>query len=266
MGLGDFKGSNDKSNNGNGIYERKYSSRLTIRGYQPQNSGKQLNFSYKSGMLVISIERIKEGGFEPEVIADSYITVTKAKLLVDAIETFKKEKTHSLTAGYGISTGMSEIQRALILHGSSNGTPAITIGKYNGQTGEWVAKDTFEFNDQDFHFFLNWTDKDSNKATPIYNNNVEFDLFENTIRNFANTMDGAAAYAAVDMLKIDFKAVLNKLNPVYDKLGIERNLTSRTSNNVGNFFGAGGSSEHKSLDDVMPKRQFNDSSSYDDED
>lgn len=254
MALGDFKGSNEKKGNNNGVYEKQYFSRVNFRDYQ-HNSGKVLNISYKSGMMVVSIDRPKEGGFEFETLVDSWITVTKAKLLINAIEAFKNEKTHTINSGYGISTGMNEVQRAFIIHGNANGSPAITIGKYNGQTGEWVVKETFEFNDDNFHFYLNWTNKDSNKADRIYNNSIEFDMLENAIRNFANSMDGAAAYATTDMLRFDFRAILNKMDPVYDKLGIERNLRSRTSNNVGNFF-AGGNSEHKNLDDVMPKRQF----------
>ncbi len=263
MALGDFRTNND-SKKENSSYDKEYFSRLIIRDYQ-HNSGKALNFKYKKGMMIISIDKVKEGGFETEVIVDSWITITKAKLLVNAIEAFKNEKTHSLSSGYGISSGMGEVQRAFILHGNANGDPAVTIGKYDGQTGEWLAKETFEFNVNDFHFYLNWSDKDANKATPIYNNGIEFEMLENAVRNFANSMDGAVAYSVADMLKGDFRGVLNKLNPVYDKLGIERTMGSRSSNNVGNFFG-GGSSEHKSLDDVMSKRQFSSGSSLDDED
>lgn len=267
MGLGDIRGTEKKSS---GIYERNYSSRLAFRDYQ-HNSGKMMNFNYKSGMLIISIDKIKEGGFETETIVDSWITVTKAKLLLEAIEAFKNEKTHTPDAGYGISTGMGETQRAFIIHGTADGKPAVTIGKYNGSNGSWIIKDTFEFNDSDFHFFLNWTDISKNGAAPIYDNSIEFDMLENTVRNFANSMDGAAAYAAVDMLKVDFRAVLNKMDPIYDKLGIERFSKSRTSNNNGNFFGNnGGSSEHKSIEDVMGNNRFGraDSSgdSFDDED
>lgn len=257
MGLGTKEGTDKKP----GIFEKQYYSRLSFRDYQ-HNSNKVLNFSYKNGMMIISIDKAKEGGFEYETIVDSWITVTKAKLLLEAIEAFKAEKEHSMDKGYGISTGMGDVQRAFIIHGNSLGKPAITIGKYDGAKGNWIIKDTFEFNDNDFHFFLNWSDISANGAAPIYDNGIEFNMMETAIRNFANSMDGAAAYATADMLKFDFRGVLNKMDPIYDKLGIERQFKSRSSNNNGNFFGNnGGSSEHKSLEDVMGKGRFSNASS-----
>lgn len=250
MALGDVKGSNDKKNT---IFERQYFSRLSFRDYQ-HNSNKMLNISYKNGMMIISIDKAKEGGFEYETIVDSWITVTKAKLLVEAFEAFKNEKTHTQEGGYGISTGMGDVQRAFIIHGNSLGKPAITIGKFNGSDGSWVAKETFEFNDNNFHFFLNWNNINKNGADPIYDCDIEFEMLENAIKNFANYMDGAIAYSTADMLKIDLRGILRKMDPIYDKLGIERFNGTRNSNNTGNFFGnGGGSSEHKSIDDVMNK-------------
>jgi hypothetical protein len=262
MALGDqskFQNSNG-SGDSNKIYEKTYNSRLVTRDYQHEvgsKTPKLLNYKFKSGMLIISIDRVKEGGFESETIVDSWITMSKATLLLDAIEAYKKDPK----GYYGIASGMSTTQRALIVHSDEDGKPAVTIGKFDGTNGQWQAKETFRFNNNDFHFYLSWKDpEDNSSAKKLYNNDLEFDQFVKIVQDFASNMNGVVAYSVADMLKADFRGVLNKMNPIYDKLGIERNFSSR--NNTGSFFGSNnfgnGGASRKSFGDI--------SSNFEDED
>ena len=259
MSLGDSRSS---AENKNKIYEKQYSSRFSVRDYQ-HNTNKVLNYSYKNGMLIISIDKIKDGGFEYETIVDAWITPTKAKLLLQAIKDFKEAKKLPANAGFGIASGMGETQRAFILRSDENGNPMVTIGKFNGNNGEWIVVEDFRFNNDNFHFYLNWEDyKNNGSASSTYYNNIEFEQLEQIVSNFANNMDGAIAYSTVDMLKFDFRGILNKINPIYDKLGIERQFSGRTTS-TGSFFGGSnqrnfGTSESKSLDEISSRFEDDD--------
>ena len=261
MSLGDTRtATNEKKT----FYEKQYNSRISFRDYQ-HNTGKVMNFYYKNGMLVISIDKAKEGTFEYETLADAWITPTKAKLLVQAIKAFREEKKHSPSTGYGIASGMGETQRALILHGDADGNAVVTIGKFNGNTGEWISTEDFQFNNQDFHYYLNWKDiKDNTSAEKRCDNGLEFDILEQTVYNFANAMDGAYAYSAADLMKFDIRGIYNKMDPIYDALGIERKFNSNRNNNVGGFFANNnnqrnfGTSDHKSLDDISSRFEDDD--------
>ena len=121
----------------------------------------------------------------------------------------------------------------------------------------------FKFNNNDFHFFLNWADfKDNSSASKICYNSIEFEQLEQIVANFANNMDGAIAYSTVDMMKYDMRGILNKINPIYDKLGIERQFSNRGGNSTGSFFGNNqrnfGTSEHRSLDDIAGRFEDDD--------
>ena len=262
MSLGDSRtATNEKKT----FYEKQYNSRFSFRDYQ-HNTNKVLNFSYKNGMLIIAIEKIRDGGFEYETLVDAWITPAKAKLLAQAIKAFREEKKHSPSVGYGISSGMGETQRAFILHGDSDGNPVVTIGKFNGNTGDWIVTEDFQFNNQDFHCYLNWSNiKDNTTAEKRYDNSLEFDMLEQVVNNFANAMDGAFAYSAADLMKFDIRGIYTKMDPIYDKLGIERKFSGGANRSIGNFFGNNnnnqrnfGSSEHRSLDDITSRFEDDD--------
>ena len=57
MSLGDTRtATNEKKT----FYEKQYNSRISFRDYQ-HNTGKVMNFYYKNGMLVIAIDKAKDG-------------------------------------------------------------------------------------------------------------------------------------------------------------------------------------------------------------
>lgn len=85
---------------------------------------------------------------------------------------------------------------------------------------------------------------------------IELAQFEQTIKSFADNSNGTIGYSVLDLGRYDYKGLSNKLNPIYDKLGIERqNSGPRQSEN--NFFSGSnggfnrGTSTNTSLDDVM---------------
>ena len=259
MALGDGKGFGSSSGEGKQLYEKTYYSRISIRDYT-RNSGRSLNISYRSGMMIITIDEPKQGSFEKEPIADVYLTSTKAKLFLKAIEAYEAENKHSDKGAYGIATGMGDVQRAIMIHSGSDGSPAITIGKFDGSSGKWIKQETYEFNTEEFAQFITWKDKSDNGSTTLTSvPNVEYDFLKQALANFVANADGAIAYTVADMTRYDYRGILNKMNPIYNKLGIEIGFNggSNSNNNRGSFFGNNsnsgrsfGTSEHKSIDDL----------------
>lgn len=248
MALGD----SNRNGNSNKLYENTYYSRFGIKDYI-LNSGKRFGISYKSGMMIFDISKEKDGGFSFESIISVYITITKAKILLEQIRLFKEELKKGLSdpnKGFGINTGMGEIQTILAFHVTADKQPAMMIGKINAD-GEFTAKEDFVFNTNDFHYGLQWDNIDKMKFKKDVYNNIELDMLETAIESFAVNMNGAIAYSVADLTRYDTRSILNKMNPIYDKLGIERqNFGSSRGNSNPGFFNGGGTSNHKDFESV----------------
>lgn len=252
MSLGDAKGRGN--GNSNKLFENTYYSRVGFKDYDRKL---KLGFQFKSGMLVVDISKEKDG-FEFESLVNIFITPTKAKILSSIFKQFENDienGTFIPGKGYGINAGMGEIVSVLILGISEDGKKMITIGKVNGD-GKFTEKVDYIFN-TDFHYGLKWANIDSMNCEKMYDNDVEYNQFVDTINQFALASNGAYAYSVADLTRYDTRSILNKMNPIYDKLGIERN--SKGSGN--NFFNRdnnrnSGSAEHKSYDDMMDDLPF----------
>jgi hypothetical protein len=245
----------DRNNNQKKMYEATYYSRVRFKDY---DNKLVLGFQYKSGMLIVTLSKEKDG-FQYEDLTNIYITPTKAMILMNQINAFKEAlasgKLESNT-GFGINAGMGEIVSVLILHTNDKGGVAITLGKVDG-SGKYTVKETFNFS-QNFHYGLKWNDIDSMKCEKQYTDSVEFDQFVDTIKSFAENSNGALGYTVADITRFDTRSILNKMNPIYDKLGIERgnnNFSNAMNPPRSNYFNNGASdqsakSEHKSYDEI----------------
>ena len=255
MALGDT----NYNSNSNKMYESTYYSRLKVRNVKDNHV---LGYSFKSGMIIVGISARKEdNGYE--TLAEIYITPTKAMILSKQIEKIKEEIAtgKANTKGYGIITGLDETVSTLILRTIDTEVgvmPALTIGKID-PTGNFVKRVDFNFN-VNYDFGINWSDVDGMKSSNEYFNDIEFDQFCRIINDFAASSNGAYAYSTIDMARYDYKALMNKLNPIYDKLGIERQQYGNRGNRSysgNNFFNNNSdtssirSSSNKSYDELM---------------
>jgi hypothetical protein len=65
-----------------------------------------------------------------------------------------------------------------------------------------------------------------------YYDDIELIQISQLVEDFGRYMNGAAAYSLLDLQKYDYARLLNKMDPIYDKLGIEkRTNNSYKSNN-----------------------------------
>lgn len=261
MGLGDA-GNYNSSNSGNGqrrgLYEQTYYSRTRFKN---NDSGLQLGFQYRSGMLVVDISKAKTGGdFGYDSVASIFITHTKAHILLNRIEEFEKyiaDGGKDPEVGFCINAGMGEKVTVLILHVTKDGGRAILIGKIDGE-GNMSDSADFEFK-KDWQYAIKYNNISSKKFEREFLDDIEWNEFCETIQEFAKASNGAIGYTVADITRFDTQRILNKMNPIYEKLGIETgfNRNNNYGSNKNNFFsnmdngGNQGTSNHKSMDDVM---------------
>lgn len=249
--LGELRSNSNAGSNK--LYENTYYSRLGIKN---PNTKLRLGFSFKSGMLVVEIAEEKEG-FKYDILSSCYLTPTKAALMYNQILEFKSQvesgKYKEGTA-FGVNTGMGDISTVLLIH-QVDGNNAVTLGKVNSE-GNYISKFTFTFN-KAYHFGITLSDYTvmSSCKKDIYDD-IELEQFVQIIKSFAENMNGAVAYSTIDLARFDYKAMMNKMNPIYDKLGIERK-SYHNSSSENNFFSGNnggfnrGTSSNTTLDDVM---------------
>lgn len=250
--LGELR--NNSNAGSNKLYENTYYSRI---GMKNPNTKLRLGFSFKSGMLVVEIAEEKEG-FKYDILSSCYLTPTKAMLMYEQIQEFNnqvKEGKYKEGTAFGVNTGMGDISTVLLLHQVDKNN-AVTIGKVNSE-GNYISKFTFTFN-KSYHFGITLSDYESMSSCKknIYDD-IELEQFTQIIKSFAYNMNGVIGYSTIDLARFDYKALSNKLNPIYDKLGIERKTYHGSSASENNFFSGNnggfnrGTSSNTTLDDIM---------------
>lgn len=258
MALGNAGSYNNNSNGNNkGLFEKTYYSRVRFKN---PDSKLQLGFQYQKGMLVVDISKPKnENGFEMESVMNFYITHTKSMLLLDRIQEFEqyiKEGGKNPDVGFGINAGMGDTVKVLLLHVTETGNKAVLLAKVD-QSGNFIEKVDFVF-PTNYDYALKYNSINDRKVEKEYNDTVEWQEFVHTVEDFSRASNGAVGYSTIDMYRFDTQRILNKMNPIYEKLGIELRggyNGNRSSNN--NFFsnmggeGNQGSSHHTTIDEVM---------------
>ena len=252
MALGDLRNSGTKSNS-NKMYENTYYSRVNLKG---GSDGLRLGFSFRSGMIVVDISKEKEG-FQFETLASCFLTPVKALTMYNQIQEFKNavsSKSYKAGTAYGVNTGIGDVSTVLLIH-QVDGDDAVTIGKVNSD-GQYVEKFTYKFA-KGYHYGITLSNIDNMSTTKKeFFDDIELVQFEQAIKSFAENSSGALGYTVIDLARYDYRGLSNKLNPIYDKLGIERQTPS-TRNSENNFFSGSnggfnrGTSNSTSLDNVM---------------
>ena len=234
MAIGDNNLNNGTGSNSNKMYENTYYSRLRFKNAENKLS---LTPYFKSGLLALDISEQKEG-FKYDSIITIFLSPTKARLFAQEIVKFKEYlKSDNIIPGkaFGVNAGMNDKVSYIGLHANEDKVPMITIGKIDGE-GNITEQATVTLN-KDYHFSLEWENIETMDVAKAYNNNIEIDQLYDLVYDFARNMSGAAAYSTVDLGRFDHARIMKKIDPIYDKLGIERKTYGNSGNyNRGNSF------------------------------
>lgn len=238
-------------NGGRKVYDQNYFSRFSVTD---QESKLRLGFRFSSGMLVPGISKLKDATtFEYETLDEIFITPTKANILLAMID--KYENDGKTAEGVGITSGLKETVSAIVVSDDS-----IIIGKVKSN-GEWASKSEVKFN-RSYHYGIAWSDVAKNKFDQQFTDDIDYEMFKQLLKSFAQNMPGAIAYSVADLTRFDTSRAAGRLKPIYDKLGIEWGGNGGGSRGSGNNFfnnstrGETGTADHKDIDDVIDELPF----------
>lgn len=247
-------GSNNNSGNNNGgtnkMYENTYFSRVRIK----QADGKKaVGFSFRSGLLILSADVLQDqNGFKWDTVTAIHLSPTKAKLFAKEIEKFQKAYTDGTIIpgqGYGVNAGMGEKISYIALYTDEDRNIFIQIGKFDGN-GQVVESADTQLN-KDYHFALEWNNVSAMDLSKVYYDMVELEQLKELAEDFGRQMNGVIGYAVADAARFDLGRILRKMDPLYDKLGIERRSSGNGNNyNRSNNFLNNSQSRHTSFDEI----------------
>jgi hypothetical protein len=232
------------------LYENTYYSRIRVKNDEAKLA---LGFSYRSGLLIAEISEIKQG-FQYESLENIYISPTKALLLTKEIKKFKAYLSDGKIApnkAFGVTTGMGEKVSYIGFHADKDKNIFITIGKIDG-SGNITNAATIPLNNE-YHYAVEWNNIEAMDLEKVYYDMTELEQIELMLGDFARAMTGAFAYSVVDLGRFDIAGIKSKMDPIYDKLGIERRSYNNNRNYGGenNFLSnAKSSSNSTSFDDI----------------
>lgn len=237
---------NSNSNERRKLWENTYYSRFRIKNAEAKLS---LGVQFSAGLLNLTIDEQQEG-FKYETIQKISLSPYKAKMFSYEIVKFKEYLKGNVkeNVAFGVPAGMGEKVTYIGIHCTKDKVPVLTIGKFDNN-GNIIDQASITFN-TNYYFGLEWKDISENKLDKVYYDEVELDMFEKLINDFANNMNGALAYSVADLTRYDSARVLGKLDPIYDKLGIERRYNNN-SGSTNNFLSGNTQSTSKSIDDIL---------------
>ena len=242
-------GNNSESGNSKKLYENTYYSRLRVKN---DNAKLALSYSFKSGNLIVEASEIKQG-FQYEVLESVFISPTKALLFSREIDKFKEYINGSKidpNKAFGITTGMGEKVSYIGFSSDKEKHIFITLGKIDG-SGNITNAVTVPFNSE-YHYSVEWDNIQSMDLSKVYYEDIELTQFQNMIIDFARSMSGAMAYSVLDIGRFDIAGIKGKMDPIYDKLGIEkRSYGNKSYGGENNFLNnAKSMSNSTSFDDI----------------
>lgn len=234
--------------------EYSYYPRLRIR---KDGSKTCLSFEFRSGLLQFKILNLQSDGFSwdndhPAQII--YLSPTKALILANQLKSFKeylKSNKIDEKKAFGVNGGMGDKVSFIAFHADKDKNILVDIGKFDAN-GVITESSQTQLN-REYHYGLEWNDLSSMDITRVFDDELELNQIIYLLSDFGRYMNGAAAYAQADLTRYDLGRVLGKMDPIYDKLGIERlNKSSGfKTRGTNNFLNNSGTSESKSYESIQ---------------
>lgn len=239
---------------GRKVYDNTFYSRIRFTA-----NGLRLTPQFSAGLLNWAVQEEKDN-YKYEDLVKVSLSPMKVHLLKDALALFRKgleERTLSPEKAYGVEAGIRETRTFIAFHVtgrmSSSNVPeyAVTVGKVD-QDG--TKHDVYEFVfNSDYHFSLEWDNLDRMEFKKNMNDYLELDVFTATLDEFINSASGATGYSVFDIGRYEINRMIN---PIFEKLGIERNGNSRGGSAGPGYFSnnsmnpPAGTSTSRSVDDL----------------
>ena len=251
MAIGDSYGANNGGNNNGGtnkLYDSTFYSRLRFRG-----TDNSISVSYRSGLMCLEMYSVEANTYKVTPICNIFLSPMKAAMLVQEMKTFKEylqRDNVKENVAFGVNAGMGEKVSYIGFHTNKEKDIIITIGKFDDKV-QIIESHDFMFLTQ-YNYSLEWKDITKMEIEKVYHDGLEFEMLYNTILDFSRNMSGAAGYATLDLNRYEQARILRKMDPIYDKLGIDRKFGNNNNGGGTNNFlnNASTSSRTTSIDEV----------------
>ena len=258
-----FNSGSDNNATRRNSLEYSYYSRYTFTSADESVS---LRFEFKSGLLQIKLytRNTDTNGWMSDPSEIIYLSPMKAKMLSEQIIKYKEyvntSKKIDENVAFGVNGGLGERVSFIAFHSNSHKDIFITIGKFDGN-GTITQKLTYQC-PKDYNYGLNWKNLFEMDVEKSYYNYVELNMIHQMISDFSRSMSGAIGYGVHDTGRYDLGRILNKMDPIYDQLGIERvqygggNRYNRTNNFLNSTGGSSNEftnthSDKTTIDDLL---------------
>jgi len=215
---------NNRNNNNGKVFEPNYYAKTYFTNYEKE---KALNITFGAGLMKVTIRNSpKDSNGDRSDIISASLTGLKAQLLVNAMEHMEKDIADGIAEGrsYGTSVGMGDVVKAIAFT-YMDGKKSLVIAKVD-TTGNVSEKTEYEFA-TDVNYYMTWDNFDLMKYGKQFDNNIEYNMFKNTLIDFSRNISGAAAYGGLYLNRYERSRDNSKISAIMDKLGI----TIRQNNN-----------------------------------
>lgn len=235
MAMSDVNNSQNKKD-----YNPSVISRLKLKEASENNSGKELSFRMQSGLLNVIIQKYSTGESKYVELQKVCLSPMKARILSDEITKFRNRKdTFSTNQSVGVITGFGEERGIIYIHNAEgsneeNVQRVITIGivDVNGNIKNAVD---FMIN-ANYHYAVEFEKDEISKFVAAYYNDIELDVFNDIISDFARFTNGVVGYSALDAGRFQIDQMTQNLNSCMEKLGIERRGSGNYRSAGNSFF------------------------------
>jgi len=240
---------NNNNNGNNKVFEPNYYAKTYFNNYEAELG---LSITFGSGLIKIAIRNApKESGSDRNDIISASLTGLKASLFVDALNHMEKDITDGIAEGrsYGTSSGMGDIVKAIAIT-VEDGKKKLVIAKVD--TAGTVSEKTVYTFESNVNYYMTWNNFDKMKYGKEYDNELEYQMFKNTLIDFARNISGASAYGGLYLNRYEANREHTRINQIMDKLGINvaqsRNNSFQRSEN--SFFNGSNNTGNKNSEHV----------------
>lgn len=263
MALGDIY------SNGNGATRKVFDSTYYSRTRIKNKDHLVISFSFNKGLLKLEVAEEKSDFTTGDPIGSISISPTKAKLLIERIETLLKRieagEVIDPNEGYGINTGVRETTTFIAFKVTGNRVDvpehSFVLGKVDS-TGTIQDVIEFVFN-VDYDYSLYWSNIDKMEVTKEIDQFMGIKTIRDVLKEFAYHSSGATGATVWDTGRYEVNRIVSRFDEIYDKLGIERRGYSRNSGGDNYFSRQNNSSSGGFSGMNPPERGHSESKSYD---
>lgn len=197
-----------------------------------------LNYEFYNGMLKIIITPLKFGSdpnkkftFDNENRSEMWLTPTKAKIFYDEVMYLLHHRDEINNVGVCTTKGGTLIYSTGKEFGVD--TDCLIIKKI-GEHGKIESTYVYQFKKNPNNFAVrNFTGEEivNEGFNKVNYENTEIEQLLAIIKQFAEAMTGAYAYANLYYGRFEYNRIIGKMNAIMDKMGIEKSSEYNRGNN-----------------------------------